>query len=700
MNDPANNSLKAPHRSIARRLIIYILLFSSVITLISTSYQLFLDYSRDIGAIQNNMRQIELSYLDSIIRSMWVTDEELLTIQADGILRLPDMQYIEIKTNSRQVFFAGTIKKSNIIQKEFDLSFHYKGKDISLGTLTVAANVGAVYQRLMSRVTVILLTQAIKTFLVSMFILFLFYYLIGRHLNILAQYVAEFNLSGLDRQLTLQRKKIDKESIDELDLLVSGINQMRINLLQDITERKQAEEDLIKNEERYRQLYENANEAIFIAQGGKLVLLNPMTSKIFGHSDTDLLEKQFTEFIHPEDKEIVLDRHFRRLKGEEVLDKYLFRIIRSDSRIRWVELNSVLIEWEGKPATLNFLNDTTKRKQAEVALLRNQYYLTKAQEIGNIGTFELDIKKNTLLWTDENYKIFGVPLGTEMNYELFINCVHPDDRDYVNEQWNAGLQRVPYDIEHRIIVGNSIKWVREKADIDFDAAGAPSMAIGFSQDITDRKKAEEKIKSSLLEKETLLHEIHHRVKNNMQVIASLLKLQANSIDDRQVKDVLKESQSRVYAMSAVHETIHGSENLSQINLKTYLAKITTSIFQTYSVNQSRIKLITDVDEALININHASPVSLIINELISNSLKYAFPNERVGKIFVSLKKLDQEFELIIEDDGVGMPNDFDWKNASSLGIRLVRTLAENQLDGSIDMENNDGSKFIIKFNIDT
>ena len=125
--------------------------------------------------------------------------------------------------------------------------------------------------------------------------------------------------------------------------------------------------------------------------------------------------------------------------------------------------------------------------------MKNQYYLSKAQELGNIGTWELDIKKNILIWTDENYRIFGVPPGTEMNYEIFLNCVHPDDREYVNEAWSAGLNKEPYDIEHRLIVNGEVKWVREKADIEFDPEGNPVIAIGFTQDITDRKKAEEEI---------------------------------------------------------------------------------------------------------------------------------------------------------------------------------------------------------------
>ena len=143
--------------------------------------------------------------------------------------------------------------------------------------------------------------------------------------------------------------------------------------------------------------------------------------------------------------------------------------------------------------------EITEHKQAEDKLLKNQYYLTKAQEIGAIGTWELDIQKNILIWTDENYKIFGVPPGTEMNYELFLNCVHPDDRDYVDKKWSAGLNKEPYDIEHRLLVNDKVKWVREKAEVDFDSEGNPIMAIGFTQDITERKQTEEALRERMKE---------------------------------------------------------------------------------------------------------------------------------------------------------------------------------------------------------
>ncbi|NQU63174.1 MAG: CHASE domain-containing protein, partial [SAR324 cluster bacterium] len=233
-----------------------------------------------------------------------------------------------------------------------------------------------------------------------------------------------------------------------------------------------------------------------------------------------------------------------------------------------------------------------------------------------------------------------------------------------------------------------------------DKEGTFKGIVCVAQDITERKQAEDQIKASLKEKGTLIDEIHHRVKNNMAIIASLLKMQANSIENEQVKEVLKESQNRVYAMSAIQETLHGSENLSEIDLKTYLSKVASSIFETYSVTQDKVKLNTDIEEIAISIDQANPVGLVVNELISNSLKYAFPDERKGEISVTLKKLDKELELIVMDDGIGIPEGLDWKNSKSLGLKLVRTLVENQLDGSIVMECKNGTKFIIKFNLKT
>jgi len=198
--------------------------------------------------------------------------------------------------------------------------------------------------------------------------------------------------------------------------------------------------------------------------------------------------------------------------------------------------------------------------------------------------------------------------------------------------------------------------------------------LSVAENITERKKDEEQIKASLKDKEILLQEIHHRVKNNMQVIASLLKLQADKVDDIRIKEALKESQGRVYAMSAVHEMLYGSENLSEIDLKSYLSKISKALQQSNQSDPGKVRLNIEADETTLGIEKASHLGLVINELISNSLKHAFPDKKKGNICVSMKKLNDKYlELTISDDGIGLPHDLDWRNTDTLGLQLVTTL---------------------------
>jgi PAS domain S-box-containing protein len=223
--------------------------------------------------------------------------------------------------------------------------------------------------------------------------------------------------------------------------------------------------------------------------------------------------------------------------------------------------------------------------------------------------------------------------------------------------------------------------------------------IGVILDITDRKKAEEQIKASLKEKETLLQEIHHRVKNNMTVISSLLNLQMKSTDNKLAKEALQDSQNRVQSMSMIHETLYRSDNLSDIDLKTYLLELGRNVIQNYSFSK-KVQFRVEAESIMISVKQASPVGLIVNELITNSLKYAFTNDKEGEILLELKSNNENgVELTISDNGVGIPEGFDLKTADSLGLKLVKMLVENQLDGSVDMESNNGTKFRIKFNID-
>jgi len=218
----------------------------------------------------------------------------------------------------------------------------------------------------------------------------------------------------------------------------------------------------------------------------------------------------------------------------------------------------------------------------------------------------------------------------------------------------------------------------------------------LEQEILERKRAEEKIKASLKEKETLLKEIHHRVKNNLQVVSSMLKIQSEYSQDRKTVDMFQESQNRVRSIALIHEMLYQSENLSRIDFSEYIQPITTHLMRAYGVDPSLIKLTTNVKDFFMDLDRAIPCGLIINELFSNVLKHAFPEGRKGEVHIDLSQdRNQEFTLLISDNGVGLPEDMDFKNTDSLGLQLVNALVD-QLGGAIVFEGRVGTTFRITF----
>ena len=332
----------------------------------------------------------------------------------------------------------------------------------------------------------------------------------------------------------------------------------------------------------------------------------------------------------------------------------------------------------------------------------NLEWLNRAQEIAHMGIWDQDPMANTLWWSDETYRIFGLkPQSQIMNFEVFLKMVHPDYREAIREKTRLALisDDNPYKADYQIsLPDGQARFLYEEAMIKRNVHGKPIRILGIIRDITSRRVAEEKTRASLKEKETLLREIHHRVKNNMAVIGSLLMLQSDNSKDHHVKEALKESQNRVYAMSAVHEALYKSESITDIDLKCYLSKISEILIRAYSVNPGKVTLKIEGEDVNIDIKKASPLGLVINELISNSLKYAFPDQRKGEITMTVKKHLNFLDLCVADNGIGMSEGDEWQHSESLGINLVTTLIEDQLDGSIRILNQNGAKFFISFEI--
>ncbi|MHC1753929.1 MAG: histidine kinase dimerization/phosphoacceptor domain -containing protein [Methanosarcina sp.] len=259
----------------------------------------------------------------------------------------------------------------------------------------------------------------------------------------------------------------------------------------------------------------------------------------------------------------------------------------------------------------------------------------------------------------------------------------------------------------------TVKWIHELVHNICNASGETEFIQGYAYDITQKKKAEETLAKV---EEIGMREIHHRIKNNLQIVSSLLSLQADKFKDKDVIEAFRESENRVVSMSIIHEELHKSEDTTSIDFAAYLRKLTSDLLYSYRVGNEKIRLFLDVDHIFLGIDTAIPLGIIINELFSNSLKYAFPKGADGEIRISLcrqpetsgpggaseKGADKTdsgiypgFTLIYSDNGGRFPENIDFDNPETLGLQLVNALVE-QLDGTIELEIGEETKFTIRF----
>jgi PAS domain S-box-containing protein len=217
----------------------------------------------------------------------------------------------------------------------------------------------------------------------------------------------------------------------------------------------------------------------------------------------------------------------------------------------------------------------------------------------------------------------------------------------------------------------------------------------LNTEIKERKKMGNEITKSLEEKEMLLKEIHHRVKNNLMIISSLLNLQSSYIKDKASQDIFKESQNRARSMALIHERLYQSTDLKRIDFGEYISSLATELFHTYEADPGFIKLNINVEDVLLDINTAIPLGLIVNELITNSLTHAFPEGKRGKINVNFHLKDDHYEFTVKDNGIGFSEDLDFQNTDSLGLQMVTSLTD-QIDGEIELDRNNGTEFKITF----
>jgi PAS domain S-box-containing protein len=335
--------------------------------------------------------------------------------------------------------------------------------------------------------------------------------------------------------------------------------------------------------------------------------------------------------------------------------------------------------------------------QAKDTLMASERKYRKLFDLANDAIFVADAETGYLTYANKKaQELIGMPF--EKIIKMHQSQLHPkEDAEKYRKIFEHHIQNGTDISEDTFVINKDKKKVPVEISASVTEIGGKRFIQGIFRDISDRKQIEKQLKTSLREKEVLFRELHHRTKNNMQVISSLLNIQSAFINNEQVSKIFRETQSRIRSISLVHEKLYQSEDLSNINLYDYIKDLANTLLSGYRMDSEQISLEFDADDVLISLDTAISCGLITNEIITNSLKYAFGDNGTGSIRVVIRTMgDSNIELRISDNGIGLPDGFDFDNTKTLGLKLVKKLAENQLRGRIDIIAGKGTEFNIKF----
>jgi len=445
---------------------------------------------------------------------------------------------------------------------------------------------------------------------------------------------------------------------------------------------------------------DNLNDMVVITKAPKeqpleseIVFVNKAFIEFTGYAEEELLGRKPT-FLHgPETSTEVKNRIEQQIKKHDSLREE-FMNYRKDGSTYWVELDMAPF-----PTTdgdyeywVGINRDITKRKIAEQKLEESEKRYRAITELSFDAIFELNLDGTINNCNQRASKLFGYSKQELLGMPI-KELTAWDKKDLVNEDNAIGEKT----IDHTSRRKDGSRFPTEVHTRRYQIGGNEQV-IAYVRDKTSQKDFENKIRKSLKEKEILLAEIHHRVKNNLAIISGLLQMQAFNTEDEQLLEKLQESQSRIQSIAMVHEKLYESKSFAEISVDQYIDDLLDVIMNSISSAEKSISIEKDMEHFSMDMSQAIPCGLLLNEIITNSFKHGFRNQKEGRIAISVHQKDKMVVLSVRDNGVGLPEEFDIKKQSSLGMTLIDTLVK-QLEGTLETSSDNGAVFTVKFEID-
>lgn len=470
-----------------------------------------------------------------------------------------------------------------------------------------------------------------------------------------------------------------------------------LQLQREIIERRKLMKELLRTEKFTKSIIDSSLDMIVATDiDYNVTEFNKAAELTFGYNKHEVIGKHIS--ILYSDKSEYSKVKDRIDKEESVA---LDIVNRKKDRSLFISLlsASVLKNEEGEViGAMGVSRDITTTKKAEEELKLSEERHRAIYDQAFIGIARIAKMGRFLLVNQRLSDMIGYS-PEELYRKTFYELVLESEVESSLQSWDDLLSgKITNFSKEQTYVRNDGRHINANVTVSLvrDANDAPNYFVAVFEDITERRENDKKLQDSLREKEVLLKEVHHRVKNNMQVISSILNLQSSYIDDEKALSILRESQDRIKSMSFVHESLYQSDTLSEVNFAEYIRNIATNLYHSYGRPKGGIDLRFDLEPVFINLDTSIPCGLVINELVSNALKYAFEGREKGTIGIHLSRLSEKhLRLRVEDNGVGLPVNFDVETADSLGLQLVTTLA-TQVSGTLTVERDNGTRFTLDF----